>query len=58
MTLQHRTALPHADLCEVGHDTGVKLVGDVLGGCEAASWALRAEAEEFSPLYFLRFNSR
>lgn len=50
MTLQHRTAFPHPDPCEVGHYAGVKPVRDVLGGCEAAFWALHAEAEGVFPL--------
>lgn len=49
MNLQHRTVFPHPDLCGVGHDAGVKLVGDVLGGCEAAFWVLHAEAEGVFP---------
>lgn len=43
-------AFPHPAPCEVGHDAGVKLSGDVLGGCEAAFWALHAEAEAVFPL--------
>lgn len=48
-------AFLHPDLWEVGCDAGVKLLQDVLGGCEAASWILHAKV---LPSHFLRLTSR
>lgn len=43
MTLQQKTAFLCPDLCQMGCDAGMKLLQDVLGGCEAASSILRAK---------------